>query len=48
MVTSAPTVKELVGLAPEDDIIAVIYLGWPLGPVPVPERRTPVIRWLDS
>ena len=48
VVTSAPTVKELVGLAPEDDIIAVIYLGWPLGPVPVPERRTPVIRWLDS
>ena len=46
--TSAPLVKEFAGLRPEDDIVAGVYLGWPLGPVPVPERRTPVIRWLGD
>lgn len=44
--THAPEVKRLVGLAPEDTIVAIVYLGWPLGPVEVPPRQPPTIIWL--
>ncbi len=46
-VTEAPAVKELCGLAPQDQIVALIYLGWPLGLDPeAPARPAPEIRWL--
>lgn len=48
VVASTPEVKQLAGLEPTDEIIAAIYLGWPLGPVPIPERKTPLMRWLDA
>ncbi len=46
-VTEAPAVKELCGLVPQDQIVALIYLGWPLGLDPeAPARPAPEIRWL--
>lgn len=41
-------VKELAGLAAEDELVALVYLGWPAGEVPVVERPDPVVRWLGS
>jgi nitroreductase len=46
MVTQAPGVKSLCGLAPEDEILAVVYLGWPTSQVASPGRSAPQIRWL--
>lgn len=31
-------VRELCGFDPDDRIVALVYLGWPVGDVPVPER----------
>ena len=46
-VTEAPEVKELCGFAPQDVIVAAIYLGWPLGLDPArPERPPAEVRWL--
>lgn len=28
--------------------VAVIYVGWPAGQVPVPERPQPVVAWIDG
>lgn len=36
-------VKHLAGLAPEDELVALVYLGWPVAGVPVPERPDPVV-----
>lgn len=46
-VIGVPAVKEWCGLQPEDTIVAVIYLGWPIGDVPDPGRSEPIIRVLD-
>lgn len=45
-VTEVPAVKEWCGLQPDDTIVAVIYLGWPIGDVPDPGRSEPMIRHL--
>ena len=46
-VTEAPSIKELCGFDPHDDLIALIYLGWPLDKGPAaPPRPEPAIRWL--
>jgi nitroreductase len=37
-VVHVPAVKELCGFDPDDVIVAVLYLGWPIGDVPVPPR----------
>ncbi len=37
-VTGLDGVKRLCGFAPTDTIVALIYLGWPIGEVPVPQR----------
>jgi nitroreductase len=42
-VTDVPAVKQWCGLEAEDTIVAVIYLGWPIGDVPDPGRSDPVI-----
>lgn len=42
-VTKAPAVKQWCGLDDRDTIVAVVYLGWPLGPVPDPGRDAPRI-----
>jgi nitroreductase len=41
-------VKELAGLAPDDDLVALVYLGWPIGEVPAVERPAPIVAWLAS
>lgn len=42
-VTEAPAVRELCGFGPDDEVVAAIYVGWPTGEVPVPERPSPII-----
>jgi hypothetical protein len=41
-------VKAFAGLAPDDDLVALVYLGWPDGEVPEVERPAPVTRWLGA
>ena len=36
-------VKAFAGLSPDDELIALVYLGWPTGAVPVVERPTPAV-----
>ena len=36
--TRPPKVLDLCGFSPDDRIVGVIYLGWPGGTCPVPER----------
>jgi nitroreductase len=43
-----PEVKALVGLQPEDRIIAIIYLGWPVQEAPPGHRAAPVVTALDA
>jgi nitroreductase len=46
-VTEAPAVKALCGLEPADELVALVYLGWPVGLDPeAPARPEPEIRWL--
>lgn len=42
-VTKAPEVKRWCGLDERDTIVAVVYVGWPAGPVPDPGRDAPRI-----
>lgn len=44
-VCNVPAVRELCALAADDTLIALIYVGWPLGGVPVPRRSEPQIVW---
>jgi nitroreductase len=46
LVNHAPAVKDLCGLAPEDEMLGMIYLGWPTSKMPSPGRSAPRIRWL--
>jgi nitroreductase len=43
-----PEVKRLVGLQPDDQIVAIIYLGWPVEPAPPGRRPAPVVTHLDA
>ena len=45
-VTHVPAVKAWCGLEVDDVIVAVLYLGWPVGEVPDPGRAAPIIRHL--
>jgi nitroreductase len=47
-VCNAPEVRTLAGFADHASVIAAIYLGWPIGPVPIPARRPASVTWLDS
>ncbi|HKA04396.1 MAG TPA: nitroreductase [Acidimicrobiales bacterium] len=40
-------VKALAGFGPRDQLVAVIYLGWPTGPLPAPPKETPPITVID-
>jgi hypothetical protein len=40
-------VKALAGLSPEDDLIALLYLGWPTGDAPVVPRPEPAVVHVD-
>jgi nitroreductase len=41
-------VKSLAGLAAEDELIALVYLGWPDGEVADVDRVAPVVVWRDA
>jgi nitroreductase len=43
-----PEIKALAGLAPEDELVALVYLGWPTGDVPTVERPEPVVVRVDT
>ena len=45
-ITAAPAVKELCGFGSDDEIVAAVYLGWPIGVVPTPQRQPAKVRWL--
>jgi nitroreductase len=46
VVCHAPGVKEMCALQPTDEIVAVIYLGWPLDAnTPIPPRAAPQLLW---
>jgi nitroreductase len=46
VVCSAPAVKDLCGFSVSTTIIAAIYLGYPLGEVPTPTRKAPIVTWV--
>jgi nitroreductase len=46
-VCMAPAVKGLCGFPPTADVLAAVYLGWPIGDVPTPTRAAPSIRWVS-
>jgi nitroreductase len=46
-VAGLAAVKELAGFDPRDQLVAVIYLGWPTAPLPAPPKQTPPITVID-
>lgn len=40
--------KRLVGLGPEDQLVAFVYLGWPIAESPPARREAPVVTTLDG
>lgn len=47
-VMDSPRALELCGFEPDDRIIALVYLGWPIGSVDAPERPVPTVRHVDA
>jgi nitroreductase len=43
-----PEVKAFAGLDRDDELVALVYLGWPTGEVPVVDRPDPVVRRVES
>lgn len=41
-------VKTLAGLAPADDLVALVYLGWPRSQCPVVARPDPVVTRIEE
>jgi nitroreductase len=48
LVTESPRVKSLCGLAIKDEVLAVLYLGWPTSEIASPGRSAPQMRWIDT
>jgi nitroreductase len=46
-VASVSEVKHLAGFDQADQLVAVIYLGWPIAPLPAPPKITPAITVID-
>jgi nitroreductase len=46
-VCSAPAVHEMCGFE-DTTIIAAIYLGYPIGEVPIPSRKPAFVSWIDE
>lgn len=42
-----PAVKSFAALGPDDDLVALVYLGWPSADVPTVDRPAPAITWLE-
>ena len=47
-VCEVAAVKAMAGFAGHAEIVAAIYLGWPIGDVPVPQREAPLVTWVAS
>ncbi len=47
-VCQAPEVRTLAGFTADTTVVAAVYVGWPIGPVPVPSRNTPVINRISE
>lgn len=43
-----PETTRFCGFEPDADVVGAIYLGWPIGDVPVPDRQAPRISWLGE
>lgn len=43
-----PDVRRFAGLADEDQLVGIVYVGWPLGAAPAPPRADPVIRVIGA
>lgn len=43
----SPEVADVCELAPDDEIVGLIYLGWPSAELEPVERPAPDLRWLD-
>lgn len=41
-------VRALCGFEPDTAIVGIVYLGFPTGEAPVPERSAPVINWVEA
>jgi len=41
-------VRRFARLDDDHELVALVYLGWPTGTVPAPERPAPEVTWLDS
>ncbi len=39
--------RRLAGVGDDHDFVALVYLGYPIGDVPAPERPEPQVTWLD-
>jgi nitroreductase len=46
-VVSVVEVKDLAGLDQRDQLVAIIYLGWPMAPLPAPPKQPPPIVVVD-
>jgi len=40
-------VRRFAHLDDDHDLVALVYLGWPTGTAPAPERPAPTVTWLD-
>jgi nitroreductase len=47
-VVSVAAVKELAGLDQRDQLVAIIYLGWPTAPLPAPPKVAPPITVIEG
>jgi nitroreductase len=45
-VTQVASVKQLCGFPSAADVVGFIYLGWPVGDVPTPQRAAPRLLWV--
>jgi nitroreductase len=43
-----PATAELCGFEAGTEIVALIYLGWPIGETASPGRATPIINWVSG
>ena len=41
-------VRRFAHLDEDHDLVALVYLGWPIGTASVPERPEPQVTWLDG
>ena len=46
-VVTLPAVKALAGFDSGDQVVAVVYLGWPVAPLPAPPKVDPPITIVD-